>query len=609
MKADTLDLIRLFANQVRYEVPLFQRPYVWRQEEHWAPMWEDIRVVTNAALAVDVGGDDLSSVPPHFLGAIVLDQSLNPTGTIESRDVIDGQQRLTTLQLVLSAAQEVAAENRLERPVASLGRLLFNPEDLLDEEPEHRYKVWPTLRDQPAFMTVMDSHGELPPKAEYGEHRLAHAETFFRKAIADWVGEAGEDAEAIEQRMRVMTSVLTRMVKVVVIDLEPNDNAQVIFETLNARGTRLLASDLVKNLIFQRARRSDANLPHLYEQYWKAFDTDHWREDIRQGRLTRPRVEVFLFHWLTMHTEREIAASALFQAFRALLDEGGQGVEDVLVEFAQDGAVFEGFDRQPYGSQPHRFFERLEALDTTTLLPVVLWLFRQPADVLRDSARLRALQILESWLVRRAVCRLTTRGYNRFFLDLLRPVKQHPEEADQCLLERLQSETADSQYWPDDEQFTNALVTQPLYGSLTQRRVRMVLLAVEDQLRTEASLGEQIPSGTTFHIEHVLPQTWQENWPLPEGATDEAVAERDVAKHRLGNLTLVTSRLNPSMSNSGWQDKKAALDDHSLLMLNRGILRGDPPAWNEESITSRGRELGRRALLLWPGPRNEVWAT
>ena len=611
MKADTLDLTQLFANPVRYLVPIFQRPYIWNQDLHWGPLWEDVRGVAESALKrqtrSDGAGEVAKEVPPHFLGAIVLDQVLNPTGTVQARYVIDGQQRLTTLQLFLSAAREVAVDHSLDKPATTLTRLLLNPEDLLDESgSEQRFKVWPTLRDQPAFVAVMDHHGQLPTDGGHSGHRMAYAERFFHESISAWL--AGDDlkhSEDPDERMKALMGVITRMLKVVVIDLEPNDNAQVIFETLNARGTPLLASDLVKNLVFQRASEDGANLQSLYDAHWRPFDTDDWRHEIRQGRLNRPRVEVFLFHWLTMRTEDEVGASRLFQTFKSVLDTSEQPVAEVLAEFAGDGKVFDSFDQQPYGTPAQRFFYRLDVLDTTTLLPIALWLFRQPATVLDHDARLRAMRVLESWLVRRMICRLTTKNYNRFFLDLLPPLKEAPSQADELLWNKLREEKAESQYWPGDAQFRDALTSQPHYGSITQRRVRMLLLAFEDHLRAEAKLGEQIPAGTNFHIEHVLPQSWQENWPLSDGAPDGAAEDRDIAKHKLGNLTLVTSSLNPSMSNGSWDTKKYALDEHSLLMLNRQILKGDPPDWNEQSIAERGARLAEAAVMLWPGPDAE----
>lgn len=229
MKADTLDLTQLFANPVRYLVPIFQRPYVWTQDQHWEPLWEDVRGVAESALKRQRTGEEAASaikeVPPHFLGAIVLDQVLNPTGSLQSRYVIDGQQRLTTMQLFLSAAGEIAVEHGLTKQCTTLERLTRNPEDLLEDDEEHRFKVWPTMRDRDAFVAVMDHHGPIAGNGDHAGHRMAYAEDFFRSRIGEWMADTG-DAETPEDRMKVFMAVIGRMLKVVVIDLEPNDNAQ-----------------------------------------------------------------------------------------------------------------------------------------------------------------------------------------------------------------------------------------------------------------------------------------------------------------------------------------------------------------------------------------------
>jgi hypothetical protein len=603
--ARTLDLTRLFSHPVQYVVPLFQRPYVWDQQSQWEPLWDDIRLVAEGFMG-SPNGSDGSDVAPHFLGAIVLEQAPNATGSVEHRSVIDGQQRLTTLQIFVGAVLEVAMIQEADQESGALRSLIFNADHAV-EDYRDRFKVWPTNRDRTAFAAVLQPSDDPEAGMNATEgHRLAHAEHYFRAVVSEWVeDEAGEGTPS--DRLKALRTVVSRLLKVVVIDLGDEDNPQVIFETLNARGTPLLAADLVKNLIFHRAEHAGLNVEQLYEEQWSPFDQDEWRQEIRQGRLTRPRVEVFLNHWLTMQTEREVGSRSLFQSFRQFVDHGDVPVDQVLAGFASDGRVFNSFGEFEDGSREQLFFSRVEVLDVTTLFPVLLWLFRQEESVLSRERRLRACKMLESWLVRRTVSRLTTKGYNRYFLELLRPLKQAPERADEIILDELRSETADATFWPSDARIEEAFVEGARYCSITQSRVRMLIEGFEIELRKRVNLGEGLPVEGTLTIEHVLPQSWQENWALSEGSGEEAAVERDSAVHRMGNLTLVTNKLNPSMSNSQWEMKKAALEEHSVLMLNRGVLRGDPTSWNEESIDARGRELSELALEIWPGPDAAAW--
>jgi uncharacterized protein with ParB-like and HNH nuclease domain len=150
MKADTLNLTKVFYRPVKYQIPLFQRPYVWTQEFQWEPLWEDVRALVDRQLDAADTNDDI----PHFLGAIVLEQIPGQTGFLESRSVIDGQQRLTTLQLLIAAARSVALEHGAEHAAELLAGLIYNDPKLYTSESD-RFKVRPTEYDRAAFDAAM----------------------------------------------------------------------------------------------------------------------------------------------------------------------------------------------------------------------------------------------------------------------------------------------------------------------------------------------------------------------------------------------------------------------------------------------------------------------
>ncbi|MCX5340871.1 DUF262 domain-containing protein [Streptomyces atratus] len=145
-RADTVDLRRIFGKDVRYTVPLFQRPYVWTMGENWAALWEDIRRTVEQFERAQESGE---TVPPHFLGAVVFDQTPYLSSNLETRQIIDGQQRLTTLQLFLYAARLSATALNHKKSVRLLSKFLENDKDLFDADscPDHLYKVWPTNAD------------------------------------------------------------------------------------------------------------------------------------------------------------------------------------------------------------------------------------------------------------------------------------------------------------------------------------------------------------------------------------------------------------------------------------------------------------------------------
>jgi hypothetical protein len=201
---------------------------------------------------------------------------------------------------------------------------------------------------------------------------------------------------------------------------------------------------------------------------------------------------------------------------------------------------------------------------------------------------------------------MTTKDYNRLFLDLVSELKKDPSKAGGVTEGFLTKQTADARLWPSDSQFREAFVTVPVYNLLTRSRLRMILEALEDAYRGPKSEDEFVTRGK-LTIEHVLPQAWRENYPLSAASGEDgelAAAHRDRIIHTLGNLTLVTKSLNPALSNSAWLTKREELWEHSVLHLTKHLLEQGATEWNEEAIELRGHELARQAAKVWPRPAN-----
>ncbi len=593
MKADTVDLAAIFGQPVHYVVPLYQRPYVWNRELRWEPLWEDVRTVAHRQLDDTPANDNI----PHFLGAVVLEQSLTQSGMIGSRTVIDGQQRLTTLQLLIAAARSLAMEHGLDGPRKMFEKLLLN-DDFLVRQKGDELKVFPTQRDRQAFREALGD-GVV---ASTGGHRMHEAHRFFRTSIVRWAAD-GADLGGIDEHLVALSTAIWKHLVVVTIDLDPGDNAQMIFETLNARGTPLLAGDLIKNHLFQTATIQKADIDALYEQHWKSLDTDWWREEVQRGRRNRPRLDVFLNNWLAMVTGGEVVTHQLFQEFKRYLAAGPRQAADVLAELARYGTVYETLETEPIGTPLGRFLYRLSTMEVTTAYPLLMWLLG-PDGLPEGGERDIALGAIESWLVRRMLTRQTTKNYNTVFLALLKNVREAAAgrgtgPIGRDVVEHLVGLTGESQFWPTGGQVRAALRELPAYTVFPRSRLRMVLEALEAGMYT--GLVEKVVLPTDLTVEHVLPQEWSTNWPLPEGVDEvQARLDRDAAKHRLGNLTLVTGRLNPKMSNGPWLDKRTALREHSVMRISTDIRNAE--TWNEAAILERGETLSALAVSVWPRP-------
>jgi len=255
---------------------------------------------------------------PHFLGAVVLQQLPTQTADLQQRTVIDGQQRLTTLQLLLDALHSEIMQVGASMSAARLEPLVANAEAFRREKAD-RFKVWPTNRDRAAFNEVMAAPSPVDyQQLEHRTSRMAKAHRFFASQCQEWLNEHGSEevqvrAEAIERSAR-------ELLQIVVIDLTAAENAQEIFETLNARGAVLTAADLIKNFVFQRLLEQGADVEKAYGKYWAKFESAFWEEEVSVGRTKHQRSSVFLNHWLVARTGEEVVAREVFSRFKSFAD-------------------------------------------------------------------------------------------------------------------------------------------------------------------------------------------------------------------------------------------------------------------------------------------------
>ena len=227
-------------------------------------------------------------------------------------------------------------------------------------------------------------------------------------------------------RSDVIVDALLSLFKLVVIDLEDNDDAQVIFEVLNGRQTPLTASDLVKNLLFLRAELQDeAALEALYDEHWLRFDDLWWRREIGRGHAARQRRDVLLSTWLTAASETEINVGHLYGEVRHFIDSRKSNVHALLKEISAFAEAFRVVS-SPAAVPEKRISDtylRIDRLGMTTALPLLVWLRTLPASTLPEADHLRAVVAVDSWVIRRFITGWNTRGYAKRFVDVLKAAK------------------------------------------------------------------------------------------------------------------------------------------------------------------------------------------
>jgi uncharacterized protein with ParB-like and HNH nuclease domain len=483
MNANAAAILDIFQSKARLEVPLFQRQYVWNQTKQWEPLWEDISRKFTEHL------DGRQDAPIHFLGAMVLDQKLTPTTHVPRRQVIDGQQRLTTLQIFLSAFRDTCTANKCDDLAEESTKYLLNT-GMMNDRAVEQFKVWPTQSDREQFCAVITSGSRTTLEKQYPLTRRKYARAddprplmveaylYRYQALHDYfIGTTNDPplnaATPLAERLLLCFTALKGSLKVVIIDLERDDDAQVIFETLNARGEPLLPADLLRNYIFLRAAREGANAEDLYNRYWRPFDDPFWRTETRQGRLFRPRSDLFLQHFLTSKQGLDIPIKHLFVEYKAWIERQKPypNVEAELEAIARQGAHFRRITVPKKTDPLYPLATFLETFDTSTAYPLLLHLL--DSDMTDDQLREIAVT-LESYVLRRAVCNLTSKNYNRIFLTLTRSLLKEGTNPEN-VTKQLASLTGDSAAWPNDQEFATNWKNQHAYSILQNPKMIHVL--------------------------------------------------------------------------------------------------------------------------------------
>jgi hypothetical protein len=621
MKSETWTIQQVFQDRRQYKVPFYQRAYVWTLEKQWALLWADIKEKAEERLAG-------TTPAPHFLGAIVVEpqERLGLRG-VDTLHIIDGQQRLTTLQYVLTGIRFATRELMIADFDSYLSTVLDNPNSTTMAIPEVEvFKVWPTFSDQNAFIAAMTAGNLDTLKGRYPAH-FTQAGTFRRIGIAhpaalnaiwnfaDWSKawiEANGGADAIEA---LVLAVLTDL-KVVLIQLEKGDDAQVIFETLNGRGAELHATDLIRNHLFMTVDSSKEDPAALYENKWRQFEQETWKIGERRGRITKPRLEWLIFSALRAQTGQEGDLARLYVDFKNYAQ--GLSTTQQLSMLDIYGKhylqLIEGKGDLPVG----RFGRRLMPFDTTTTHPLALRI--STADI-PDREKTAMFNDIVSYVVRRAVCGLTAKNYNNWFMSVLRQWTKG-EPTHHALRALLASSTSGVAIWPDDAEFTHAIQTAPTYhGNLDTGRCRMFLTELEGWLRqTRRTEEPTIPDLSHLDIDHIMPRSWYEHWTLPDGSKgtfaenqagellektggelsdhQQVIRRRIAAIPTLGNLTLINLSVNREAQNKSFPIKKKLLIANTVLSLNGDLMAQD--SWDEDAIAVRAKRLAEAATQLYP---------
>lgn len=610
MQAKDYTVDDVFREGQLLEIPLYQRRYIWDLESQWQPLWTDIQRIALRVLA-----NPQEHQRPYFLGSVVIQQRPNEPGAVQRRTVIDGQQRLTTLQLLLDATHAVLMECGIDEEAEQLDNLIRNK--IKSARPQfEKFKVWPMNIDQAAFEEVMTAEPPVDHKSlVHSESRFVRAHQFFTEQVRSYITTGGDQLQ--EPRAEALVIAMRESLKLVVISLEQSEDPQEIFETLNARGVRLTSADLIKNFLFQRLLMEGEDDSAAYNTYWQTFESPFWERLISKGRYVEPRLAIFLGQFLVSRVAEEIKVEKVFDRFKVYVEEETNlSTLDVLKQIHGIATMYEKIieaSEKPEGALTtvERFVYRVNAMDTETVKPVLLHLLDPSLPAIPNDEIDKAVMALESWLVRRAVIRATSKNFNKMFPQLVGELMTSQRSTAGTFVESfLRQQNADATYWPDDSTVRKSLVTLGVYSTLTRSRLRMILEGIEDEIRNpadeDAATPQQWCERARLQVEHVMPTSWRANWPLAEGETEDARKERI---NRLGNLTLLTPTKNAAVSNGPWfgdnpkKHKQALLRVNTTFLMNRALVdETGTDGWTIKQIDERSDTMTDLFLRIWPTP-------
>lgn len=565
MKASEAKFLDFIKKSPQFVIPIYQRTYSWTERE-CKQLWDDI---------VRTGKDD--SITAHFVGSIVyIEKGLYQVTSQSPLLVIDGQQRLTTVTILLAALAEALEElpEGEREPVDGFSPrklqnyYLINPE----EEGERHYKLILSQTDRDSLLAVVKKK-QMPKEKSI---RIAENYDLFTKWISGYNGD--------------LETLCKGIAKLVVVDIALNrdqDNPQLIFESMNSTGRELTQADLIRNFILMGLE--PALQTRLYEEYWRLMEIDFGQE------AYSTLFDAFMRHYLTLKTGEIPRMGEVYDAFKA--HARTTGVMDTGVEaLVSDIRTFAGyFCAMALGTETDHAlkaaFHDLRELKVDVVYPFLLELYDDYRNqILSKDDFLEAVRLVESYVFRRSICAIPTNSLNKTFATFSKGGsfnKEHYLSSIKWVFGWLPS----YRRFPDDNEFMRHLQTRDLYNF---PRRNYWLRRLENYGRKERVNVDE------YTTEHIMPQNKNLSKAWREALGPEWGRVHETWLHTLGNLTL--TGYNSEYSDRSFEEKRDMKGGfkQSPIILNQGL--GQLDEWNENTIKERAIRLSNEAISVWPSP-------
>ncbi|WQW48938.1 DUF262 and DUF1524 domain-containing protein [Helicobacter pylori] len=551
MKADATTLLGFFEqNQTnQFVIPIYQRLYSWKKEQ-CEQLWDDI---------IKIGGND--KMNGHFIGSILYvrvdDTHSSPLL------IIDGQQRLTTITLLL-----IALRNHLSEEVEILEKFSHKKvESYLinsDKDGDNKFRLILSESDKDTLLSLIDENKRKP-----SEPSLKIVENF--KLFEKWINENTDKLETIFKGLEKLMIVWIALKK-------EKDDPQLIFESMNSKGIELTQTDLIRNYIIMETEVKKQE--DFYNQYWRAME-----EDFKQNEKL---FDQFVKHYLTIKTGKIPNEKRVYEAFKDYRQKEGIGIEDLLKDLQKYCGYFcQIAFKKEADKDLNKALSFLVDLEMDVVYPLLLELYSDYSDgVLSQQDFIPIIYLIESYICRRAVCGLGTNSLNKVFPSFTKKInKDQYRESIKVHFGYL----TEKQRFPNNDEFKKLFITIDFYHF---KKIKYFLERLE-KFDTEEPVDTQ-----ECTIEHIMPQILTEEWKRDLGENFQAIHDKYL--HTIGNLTL--TGYNSEYNNKPFKEKRDMEKGfkQSPLKLNQSLK--DLEVFGEKEIEKRANDLADWALKIWTYP-------
>lgn len=591
----------LFTNPISFEIPFFQRAYSWERQQ-WKQLiddvWEQIIIDVFEQIINKNDGEKITMDKlekhlfehEHYFGAIVVLEKINAHPALKSFSVIDGQQRITTIYLLLALAVKILKEKASlsENSQTYINTLEGYIKNNIDPKGDdyRKLKVYSNKGDRyPTYLKIFNENPEsptLPIDIQLYVKEFNQIDHFWNYAYKKL------KSYGVVQ-LWVFAQAILKSLKIVWIPLdEKRDNPQAIFEGLNDKGMPLSAIELLCSYLFKPL------IDEVTKQH-ESIHNDKWLKSIKKGGGEK-NFEFYLRNLFSINKPKMIGKGRrLYTHFKNTNKKLTKQIAfDTINEIAEDIDLFNQISKPQDPSYKHPNTEinhlliKIERTSMYSSIPFSLAMLKeQKAGNLNDADTIAILNILLVLLVRRKVGELKTTKYDVFFPSLLSKIINELDKAkafkDQILKEDL---------WVSNQEFEDAFINKALYNQRELEFVRLVLQEIDKKMQSHGQLPDYSSINT---VEHVMPQILDDEWKIYLG--DEASdLNLERIKNSIGNLCLISRAANSFVGQDPFEKKKNSYTDVSALTRD---LKGRSEKWNMQAMKKRSKDLVEKALEIW----------